>query len=476
MRARCAREEEKVSCGPSIGLLPLYLALYDETHPSLRNEFDPFIDEIADRFRNWSIDVVRAETCRVDAEVRAAVRRFDEAGVDLIVTLHLAYSPSLEAAAALVSARQPILMLDTTMDPAFGQDVHPDRIMFNHGIHGVQDLASVLRRNGKPFEIVAGHVSESPVMDRAAGIARAAHAARLLRSTRALRVGKPFDGMGDFRVDETVLHDVLGISVDTVPPETLADWVERVDKSRIDEEVRRDRERFVVDAPDDVHRRSVRVGLGLRALLEDGEYSAFSMNFLAFDSAEGPVDTAPFLEASKAMGAGLGYGGEGDVLSAALVGALNRAFGRTMFTEIFCPDWADGALYLSHMGEINPEVAAEKPHLREVDFPWTGARNPAILTCAPAPGPAVLVNLAPGPGDTFAVIVAPVEVLGDASNPAMHERVRGWIRPACPVEQFLETYSRCGGTHHSALVLGDHAEAIVAFTRFAGLDSTVIGG
>jgi len=465
-----------VSRGPSVGLLPLYLALYDETHPSLRCEFEPFIGEIEERFRDAGVEVVRAETCRIDTEFRAAVRRFDEAGVDLIVTLHLAYSPSLEAADALTSARQPILMLDTTMDSAFGPDVHPDRIMFNHGIHGVQDLASVLRRNGKAFEIVAGHVSESPVMDRAVAIARAAHAARLLRSTRALRVGEPFEGMGDFHVDEIVLHDVLGISVDTVSAETLADWVERVGEPQIDEEIRRDHERFVVDASEDVHRRSVRVGLGLRALLDEGGYGAFSMNFLAFDTAEGPVDTVPFLEASKAMGAGLGYGGEGDVLSAALAGALNQAFGKTTFTEIFCPDWAEGALYLSHMGEINPEVAAEKPHLREVDFPWTGARNPAILTCAPAPGPAVLVNLAPGPDDTFAVIVAPVDVLGDAANPAMRERVRGWIRPACPLEQFLETYSRCGGTHHSALVLGDHAEAIVAFARFAGLDSTMIGG
>jgi L-arabinose isomerase len=84
------------------------------------------------------------------------------------------------------------------------------------------------------------------------------------------------------------------------------------------------------------------------------------------------------------------------------------------------------------------------------------------------------VNLAPGPDDTFGLIIAPVEVLGDATNPAMHERVRGWIRPACPLEEFLETYSRRGGTHHSALILGDHTEAVTAFARFAGLDSTMI--
>jgi L-arabinose isomerase len=38
------------------------------------------------------------------------------------------------------------------------------------------------------------------------------------------------------------------------------------------------------------------------------------------------------------------------------------------------------------------------------------------------------------------------------------------------VPKFLETFSRCGGTHHSALVLGDHLEAMAALAAFAGLE------
>ncbi|MDF1522437.1 MAG: ROK family protein, partial [Trueperaceae bacterium] len=47
----------------------------------------------------------------------------------------------------------------------------------------------------------------------------------------------------------------------------------------------RDARDFVVDCPPGVHERSVRLGLGLRALLREGGFTAFSMNFLAFDSA-----------------------------------------------------------------------------------------------------------------------------------------------------------------------------------------------
>jgi len=97
-----------------------------------------------------------------------------------------------------------------------------------------------------------------------------------------------------------------------------------------------------------------------------------------------------------------------------------------------------------------------------------------MLACAPRPGPAVLVNLAPGPENSFRLIPAPVEVLPDGTHPAMKKTVRGWIRPPCPVGDFLEAYSRLGGTHHIALVLGDRAEALAAFARLAGVGCCMI--
>jgi L-arabinose isomerase len=282
--------------------------------------------------------------------------------------------------------------------------------------------------------------------------------------------------MGDFQVETGLLRKSLGISVDEASPGALEPLAAALSDEEISAEMREDLARFDAEIDEETHRRSVRLGLALRRLLEEGGYDAFSVNFLAFDAREGPVSTVPFLEASKAMARGIGYAGEGDVLTASLVGALGGAFGKTTFTEIFCPDWSGGSLFLSHMGEINPEVAAGRPRLARKAFPWTGALDPAVISCAPAPGPAVLVNLAPGPRDSFGLIAAPVTVLGDATNPAMRDCVRGWVKPAVPLEAFLEGYSRLGGTHHSALVLGARTEGIAAFGRFAGIPTTILGG
>lgn len=462
---------------PQIGLLPFYLRLYDELLPGCRAGFDGYLARIAAGLGDRGVTVDTAPVCRVAAEFAAAVRRFEQAGVDCIVALHLAYSPSLEALEAFCATRLPVVILDATMDADFGLAVAPGRIMYNHGVHGVMDFASLLRRRRRPFEIVAGHDGDPRVLDRVADLARAAVAAAELRGSRVLRVGEAFAGMGDFAVAEEVLAGRLGIGVRQVGLDVLDAAVATVTDPQVAQEVAADQRQFRCELGAEAHARSVRVGLGLRRLVDDGPYQALSVNFQAFDRADRPASTMPFLELSKAMARGIGYAGEGDVLTAALVGALARAFGAVTFTEIFCADWAGDRLFLSHMGEISPSVAGDRPRVIAKPFFSGGSLDPAVLTCAVQPGPAVFVNLAPGPDDTFSLIVAPVEVLPEDAtlDPAMRDVVRAWVRPPGRVAPFLEAYSRAGGTHHSALLLGDRAEAVAAFGRLAGLEVVPIG-
>ena len=162
---------------PKVGLLPLYLKLYDDAMPELRAEFGRFLDTVAGRLRLQELDVKVAPIGRLESEVAPSVHQFESQDVDLIITLHLAYSPSLESASALARTPLPILMLDTTMDYEFSQQTDPARLMYNHGVHGVQDLASMLGRMSKSFDVIAGHVDSVELFVRAARYARGACAA-----------------------------------------------------------------------------------------------------------------------------------------------------------------------------------------------------------------------------------------------------------------------------------------------------------
>ena len=294
-----------------------------------------------------------------------------------------------------------------------------------------------------------------------------------MRAMRVVRIGHEFVGMGDFAVDPAVLREALGIRADEVAPEAIGREMKSVTTEEIERELESDRQRYIVRADPAVHRRSVHTGLAVRRFLEAGGYGALSANFEAFTDPAGPV--MPFLEVSKAMARGTGFAGEGDVLTASLVGALAQAFGRTTFTEVFCPDWRGNSLFLSHMGEINPEVAPDRPLLVVKDYPFIPAGPTVALVCGIRAGPAVYVNLVPLANGRFRLIVAPVDVLGDASREETRQIVRGWMRPSrLAVGPFLEEYSRLGGTHHAALVLDGKVEPLRAFARCAGLDCVVL--
>jgi L-arabinose isomerase len=463
-----------MNTGLRVGILPLYLKLYDQRVPELRAKVAALVDRLVSGLAGQGIAGVAGEVSRTTGEVRSAVGAFEASGCDAVVTVHLAYSPSLEATDSLCATPLPVVVADTTVSPSFDQSTPPERILTDHGIHGVMDLCSVLRRRGKAFTVVAGPSGEGDeLFSRLAVAVRAAVAGRLLHGRRLLRVGPTFPGMGDFDVPEAVLEARLGWEVTQIPASGLPG---RIDEAAVAAEVADDRRRWRTTTDTETHARSVRMGLRLRVATQG--FDGFSFNFSAFDGVTYTGGTAvPFLEASKAMSRGLGYAGEGDVLTAGLVSALARAFGpeRVTFTEIFCPDWAGDSLFLSHMGEMNPAVLVPgSEELLTKPYPWGDAKDPAILVGAMRPGAAVLVDLTVGPEDRLELIAADVEVLPDATHPEMKKQVRGWIRPKLPVPAFLDAYSHAGGTHHHALLYGAMARDLAGMARVAGVHLTEI--
>ena len=219
---------------PKVGLLPLYLKLYDDILPERRSEFDGFVEAIGAAFESRGMTVETAPICCVTDEFDAAIQQCEAVGVDCLVTLHLAYSPSLESIDAMCRTDLPIVILDTTMDAAFGVDVSADRIMYNHGIHGVMDFASMLRRRGRAFEIVAGHYGDASTLDRATDLVRAGVASRSMRDSRVLRVGQAFAGMGDFAVAQQVLAERFGITIEQIGLDGLDAAIGRAEASVVE--------------------------------------------------------------------------------------------------------------------------------------------------------------------------------------------------------------------------------------------------
>jgi len=446
-----------------IGLLPLYIELYDIIGSPYRPRLEPFYDNVASLFEQRGISVEKSEFCRLKDEFDNAIKSFEEAGVDAIVTLHMAYSPSLESIDALTATSLPVIVLDTTETLEFGQMQNPKEIGFNHGIHGVMDMCSMLKRNKKPYAIAAGHYQESDVIDRVCGFVKAAVAAKALCNAKAARVGGGFAGMGDFLVPNEELKERFGIEVDEISPEEISDIRNVVTDSEIDAEIADNEAKYEI--PDGViaddYREYIKSCVAMHKCLENGAYTAFTVNFRNVAG----IELMPFIEACKAMERGIGYAGEGDVLTASFAGALLKAHPETSFVEIFCPDWKNNTLFLSHMGEVNYRIADLKPTLCR----GKGEGNQAYKAYTRMkPGKGVYINISRD-ADDYQLFIAKGEMVAEGEDNFVNS-MRGWMKPTgYTTGEFLELHSKHGATHHSIFVYGASVEELEYFGKLLGM-------
>jgi len=450
---------------PRLALLPLMLEQYDAWAPGLRPAQETFLTSASEFLARFG-SVSDPGICNTRAAVDAAVAAAERGGADLLVVLFLSYAPSLIALPALARTRLPLLLLNTTPRADMGPDIQASDYLENHAIHGVQDLANVLRRAGKQHGIVSGHLSDPAVAAALTEWAAAARALRLWQTLRVGRMGATFPGMGDFAVDATALL-ASGPEIVDLSPEVFRQAWERADAERVAALVQEYRSQYDTSAMSEEGLRSTASAeLALRAVVEEARLGAIAFSFLIFEHLAGP--TMPFVGASRLLAEGLGYSGEGDALGAAAVAVAHHLTGCAGFTEMFCPDWRRDEVLMSHMGEANPSLAAERPAMVEKDFLLGAGARPGVLLFRWQSGPATLASLTVGPEAHLRWVVTEGEIADSPRYPAL-DAPHCKFRPHLPLPDFLTAYSEAGGSHHLAVCPGRVASRFRRFADLAGL-------
>ena len=475
MAKKPARPKEKIK----VGYLPLYIKLYDDSNPHYRDYMVDYMNMLIKMLESQGIEVVEAdEVCRIAPEFERAAKKFNDADVTAVITQHLAYSPALESLASLLTLKAPIIVFDTTPDyELLSVANYEGRISPNHGIHGVQDMCNLLKRNNKPYYLCCGHALHSEVVSEVVGMCRAAAAAKAYKTMTVGSVGGSFTNMGDFLVSDEEYKSSIGCTVKYMTPEVVKEYVAKVTPEEVEAEIVYDKANYNVKvANEEAYKAATLSGLAVRKWMEAENIGSATVNFLTLDICGLPK--MPFVECCKIMQNYKGYAGEGDVLTAGLVGSLMSVYPNTMFTEMFCPDWEKNLILMSHMGESNPNLAAWKPLVTDCPFNYNSCGDTVAMYNCYRDGKAVIVNLAPTAphgevmkGENYNLICTEVELLPvGLENGAYGTSTQGWVKPCKPVKEFLKEYSYAGGTHHSAMVYDVDIEEIKAFGRMMGFN------
>ena len=409
-----------------IGLLPLYIKLYDDSNAD-RTYLYSFYNRVAGLLKNQGFEVIKNDFCRIKSEFKSAIEKFETENADVIVTLHIAYSPSLESIDALCSTELPIVVLDTTEAYGFNLNESPDPIMNNHGIHGVMDMCNLLKQRGKKYALAVGHESDGKVYKKTADLIRAAVAAKSLNGSKVGLFGTSFDGMGDFLISKEDAKKTFGVDIISLTDDEMKALADSI----CDCDVQAEKEQYLKDfvceseIDDKLFDNAVRAALAVRKGIKEKGLDAFSVNFLDMNNKN--LGSMPFIECCKQMQNGVGYAGEGDALTASIVGALMKAFNNVSFIEIFCPDWKNNKLMISHMGEMNFAVAKDKPVLKTYGFPYTDIGYVAKSLAEFKQGKAVFGNLFKDEDGKYKFLFSNITMV--EGEKGFEDSIRGWFTP-----------------------------------------------
>lgn len=456
---------------PKIGLLAMFFDLYLNSGDALLKSCSKFAQELAASMQTDSV-VVYPGACINRADVDQAVARFEYEDVDLIVMVFLTYTPSMYSLPALLRTRLPVLIYCTQNLPAVDQTISSWDTEENHGVHGAQDMASVLRRAGRPYYFLAGHWKETRVQEELRSWFNAARVRRVLQQSSIGLIGHAMENMGDFGIDETAFQAQLGLHVHHLPMKQLAKVAEGAPQDEITSLMQTDRDRFEVQpmVTETQHEAAARLEWALRNAMKAEDLLGFASHFLSVGQ-EGWLDTLPFLAASNLLAEGYSFGGEGDVTSAAAVSIMQLLAGEANFTEIFTIDFGGGTVLMSHMGEGNWKMARQDTPIMMRSDPFDMIRlrqNPVSLVFTLRPGPATLLNITTGPNGRIQWIVCEGEVVDSPRLPDL-TLVHNKYKPTLSVEEFLTRYSLLGGSHHQALAYGSWRASLKKLADLLGV-------
>ena len=177
------------------------------------------------------------------------------------------------------------------------------------------------------------------------------------------------------------------------------------------------------------------------------------------------------LAASNLMAKGYGYSNEGDMHTAAMVGAGHVLVGDAHFTEMYSLDFEKDSALMSHMGEGNWKVARKDRPIKLIDRPLEigGLDNPPTIVFSAEPGPGTLVSLAPLDEVDYRLVISEGEVLDTPEYPNV-PMTYFHFKPDTGIRAAMDNWMRSGGTHHEAFTRGRTARRWEMLCDMLGID------
>ncbi|SEA33402.1 L-arabinose isomerase [Thalassobacillus cyri] len=398
-----------------------------------------------------------------------------------VITWMHTFSPAKMWIRGTKLLQKPLLHLATQFNESIPwESIDMDFMNLNQSAHGDREYGFINARLNKKNKVVVGHWERAEVQKQIAEWMDVAVAYNESFNIKVARFGDNMRHVGVTEGDKVEAQIQFGWTVDYFGIGDLVQYVDAVKDGEVDALFEEYAGLYEFDYG--TYRKenweaSVKVQakyeIAIKRFLDEGGYNAFTTNF---EDLYG-MKQLPGLAVQRLMAQEYGFAAEGDWKTAALdrllkVMSHNQSTG---FMEDYTYELAAGqeAILQSHMLEVDPTLASNKPKIVVSPLGIGDREDPARLVFDGKAGDGVVVSMADF-GTHYKLLInevaafeptipapkLPVARILWEVKPNFHDGVKAWIEN--------------GGGHHTVVSLNLTTDQMIAYATLVDLEYVVI--
>lgn len=420
-----------------------------------------------------------AVTADVITDIMKEVNYRDE--VAGVITWMHTFSPAKMWIRGTKLLQKPLLHLATQFNESIPWDtIDMDFMNLNQSAHGDREYGFINARLNKKNKVVFGYWKNDDVKEQIARWMDVAVAYNESFNIKVARFGDNMRNVGVTEGDKVEAQIQLGWTVDYFGIGDLVQYIDAVTDDEVEALFAEYKELYEFDYGDYDHKTwedhvkvQARQEIGMRRFLEAGGYSAFSTNF---EDLYG-MQQLPGLAVQRLNAEGYGFAGEGDWKTAAIDRLLKIMSHNknTGFMEDYTYELASGkeAILESHMMEVDPTLAINKPKIVVSPLSMGDREDPARLVFDGKAGDGVVVSMADF-GTHYKLLINEVDAFTPEEQAPNLPVARVMWTPQPNFYDGVKAWIQAGGGHHTVLSLNLTADQIETWAKLVDLETVVI--
>lgn len=413
-------------------------------------------------------------TAKTNAEIAQIVKsaNYDDECAGIITFCHT-FSPSKMWINGFALLQKPWLHFHTQFNESIPNDaIDMDYMNLHQSAHGDREHGFIGARMRMPRAVVAGYWKDPAVQAKIADWQRAAVGSLFSKELKIVRFGDNMREVAVTEGDKVEAQIKLGWQVNTWATGDLVKEMDKVTEAEIDALVEEYKKLYEI-ATDNMEsvRYQAKEEIAIERILVREGAKAFSNTF---EDLYG-MKQLPGLASQHLMSKGYGFGAEGDWKTAGMTAIVKAMYpdGAASFMEDYTYDYKHELILGSHMLEVCPTIAAEKPRIEVHDLGIGGKEAPARLVFEGRAGDAKAISLIDA-GGRLRLIVQDVTCEKPFQSMPNLPVARTMWKPQPSFLAGLECWIIAGGAHHTVLSYDITDEVIRDFARIMGIELVTI--